>query len=68
MACIVEAGKMPKKGIQRIQRMEVHTHEYKSMLIIFGDHHILLQNPTIEIEVERQWEPSMPQNTKGDLS
>ena len=42
IACIVEAGKMSKKGIQRIQRMEVHTHEYKSMLIMFGDHHILL--------------------------
>jgi len=30
------------------------THEYKSMLIIFGDHHILLQNPTIGIKVGRQ--------------
>jgi len=68
MACIVEAGKMPKKGIQSIQKMEVHTHEYVSMLIIFGDHYILLLNPTIGIKVGRQWEQPMPQNTKRDLS
>jgi len=54
MACIVKAGKMPKKGIQSIQKMEVHTHEYVSMLIIFGDHYILLLNPTIGIKVGRQ--------------